>query len=88
MIKHTFLVLLLLSILLFNTTHAHNKVAVVPLLGGDTFQLTTETAELFSWHGILASNQSETVLTVPAGKIFVLTQIYGFTTSFRYLDLF
>lgn len=76
MIKRIFLHLFLLSVFSLNTAHAQNKVVVIPL-GSDTYQLSIEPAELFSWFGVIDAGDTHTVLTVPADKIFVMTQIVG-----------
>ena len=76
MIKRLFLQLFLLSVFSLNTAQAQNKVVVIPL-GSDTYQLSIEPAELFSWFRVIDAGDTHTVLTVPADKIFVMTQIVG-----------
>ena len=74
MIKRVFITTGLLYALLANTVYAQNKVVVVPL-GGDTYQLEVASADLFSWYSEIDTDELLTIVTVPAGKIFVVTQL-------------
>lgn len=80
MIKAIFLTSILLSVSFISVAKAQNKVVVIPL-GSDTYQLSIEPAELFSWYDEVQDAETLTVTTVPDGKILVVTSLI--TESFN-----